>query len=285
MREALDRGVGRDRLRAGDLVTPHRGTRASAPVGDDLRSRARAIRPLLTEGRHLSHVTAAELLGMRVPPRAGRALHVTFPQAARAMRRPGVVGHRTRYPAPTVVTSDGLPVSDPVEAWLESAAILGVDDLVVMGDGLVRRRSPVATLDALWARIDRPGRRGAAKLRTALGLMRPGTDSAPETMLRLLIVRHGLPEPVPNAELTDARGRVVGHGDLVWPDRRLVVEYDGRHHAEDDRQFSIDIRRLNAIQAAGYRVIRVDRALLASHAALLRQLAFAYSAEESRRGP
>ena len=88
-------------------------------------------------------------------------------------------------------------------------------------------------------------------------------------MLRLLLVRHGIPEPLVNAPIRDGFGRVIAHGDLVWPAQKVVVEYDGRHHAEDVRQFGIDIRRINAIEAEGWRVIRVDLGLLREPAVLL----------------
>ncbi len=189
------------------------------------------------------------------------------------MRRPNVVGHKTGFPIRVTTTADRLPVSSPVDAWCECASVLKVDDLIVMGDGLLRRRQPVATSDELadaarrWA-----GRRGAARLRLDLDAIRPGTDSARETRLRLEVVRAGFPEPVPNAPLFDRRGQVVAHGDLVWPDYRVVLEYEGRQHAEDPAQFTIDIRRLDDIAEAGYRVIRVDATLLRARAELLRRL-------------
>jgi len=154
-----------------------------------------------------------------------------------------------------------------------------LDDLIVMGDGLVRRRGPVATLDQLVAAVSaRPGRRGTARLRTALLSIRENTDSARETILRLAVTRAGFPEPEINAELRDHAGRVIAHGDMVWPQFRVVLEYDGRQHAEDPAQFAIDIRRLDRIAEADYRLIRVDRELLAARTELFRTITRALSA-------
>jgi hypothetical protein len=192
-------------------------------------------------------------------------LHVTTWGALRSMRRPGIVGHKTYQRPELRRTIDGLPVSSPVAAWLECAALMTVDDLVIMADGLVSRRRPMATLDQLTsAAHETRGQRGSARLREALTLVRPGTDSARETLLRLAVVRAGLPEPSVNAPIRDERGRVVAYGDLVWPDFRVVLEYDGRQHAEDPRQFAIDIRRLDEIATLEHRVIRVDRELFAA---------------------
>jgi very-short-patch-repair endonuclease len=65
---------------------------------------------------------------------------------------------------------------------------------------------------------------------------------------------------------------VIAHGDLVWQKYRVVLEYDGRHHAEDPTQFAIDIRRLDDLAEARYRVIRVDKALLADSNLVLAKL-------------
>jgi len=177
------------------------------------------------------------------------------------------------------MTRSGLPASAPVDAWCESAALVNIDELIVMGDGLVRRRDPLATLEQLDHAVDaRHGRRGTATLRMALPQIRANSDSARETLLRLAVTRAGFPEPAVNALLRDQMGRVIAHGDLVWPEFRVVLEYEGRHHAEDGRQFAIDIRRLDRIAEAHYRVIRVDRMLMAAHADLVRTIARALTA-------
>jgi very-short-patch-repair endonuclease len=240
-----------------------------APV--NLQQRAVALGPLLGPDQRFSHLSAAELWGMRLPEGRTTQLHVTYRYGARAMRRPGVVGHiEGTVLAEVRMTPSGVPASAPVDAWCESAALLTIDELIVMGDGLVSRRNPVATLDCLIDAVDaRSGRRGTARLRIALQSIRANSDSARETMLRLAVTRAGFPEPRVNAPLRDTAGRVIAHGDLVWSEFRVVLEYEGRQHAEDPAQFAIDIRRLDRIAEAGYRVIRVDRQLMAARAELV----------------
>jgi len=53
---------------------------------------------------------------------------------------------------------------------------------------------------------------------------------------------------------------------VVWPEQRIVVEHEGRRHAEDAAQFAIDIRRIDRILEADYRHVRVDTTLLAAPA-------------------
>lgn len=272
--EAIAAGITADRLRARDLARPFWGGRTTPPPSS-LRETALALAPLLHPDQHFSHLTAAELQGLRMPERwLPAVLHVTYRDAHRAMRRPGVVGHKTSRPGFAVRTPDGIPVSTPVEAWCESAPLLGVDELITMGDGLVSRRSPVADVTMLRDAVGtRAGLRGAARLRLALPHIRPGTDSSRETRLRLVVVRAGFPEPEVNPPLVDRHGVVIAHGDLAWPRHRVVLEYEGRQHAEDADQFAIDIRRLDDLAAEDYRVIRVDRRLLRDETVLLAKIA------------
>ena len=61
----------------------------------------------------------------------------------------------------------------------------------------------------------------------------------------------GLPAPVAQYRVTDDRGRIARDVDFAWPDRRVVVEYDGQWHAEPE-QVGSDRRRLNRLLAAGW---------------------------------
>jgi very-short-patch-repair endonuclease len=78
-----------------------------------------------------------------------------------------------------------------------------------------------------------------------------------ETLLRLLLVRAGLPEPLLNPEV--AVGGGVLHPDLVYPQWGVVLEYEGDQHRTDPRQWRHDIWRREALESAGWRVVRVHR--------------------------
>ena len=72
-----------------------------------------------------------------------------------------------------------------------------------------------------------------------------------ETRLRLLVVLAGLPEPVVNHVLRDENGGWTYRFDLSWPQVKLALEYDGRQHAEDSRQWVRDVRRRGTWTGAG----------------------------------
>ena len=73
--------------------------------------------------------------------------------------------------------------------------------------------------------------------------MPDGVDSGMETRLRLLLVLAGLPEPQVNVILRQPDGSWSMRLDLSYPHLELIVEYDGRQHADSTQQWKRDSRR------------------------------------------
>ena len=184
----------------------------------------------------ISHHTAARLWGGIVPHHPD--IHVTY--AGVRAQTAGIAAHR-RKRSQVVVRRAGVRVTSPLQTFLDLSQVLDLVDLVVLGDSLVRRkRFTVQQLHAAAADLRGPHSRRA---RHAASLVRKGVDSAMETRLRLLIVFAGLPEPEVNHRVHDADGRVLRRYDLSYLPYRLIIEYDGRQHAESDEQWLSDIRR------------------------------------------
>jgi hypothetical protein len=269
--DARNAGVARARLRAADLSAEFYGVRR---VGEarSVEERAAAYAARMPRSGRFTHTTAAILHGLRLPEGFFETgLHVGVAIPHRAPRVAGVIGHQVAPDSKTVVRKR-LVLSGPVEAWVQCATVLKPDDLIVMGDGLVRRQQPLASIHDLAAAVSGAvHRRGRVHLHHALDWIRPGTDSARETALRLMVVRAGFPEPEVNGEIINRHGARIARGDLVYRQQRVILEYDGRHHAEAG-QFSVDIARLDELMEEEWRVIRVDKALMDRRAELLRKL-------------
>jgi len=259
VRRAAELGVSRSRLGARDLSAPFRGVRAAVrPVG--LLDLCRAYAERMPQHHVFSHASAAGLWRLPLPTRDPLPLHVSAPAPLRQPRAAGVVGHRLGDGI-RITHLLGLPLVAAVDAWCQLAASLGHDDLVSAGDRLLGWRSPITTLDEIDAAIERFGsRHGAKRLRAARGDIRPGSASPRETRLRLAVGRAGLPEPELNAPIRLGAGWTT-HGDLVFRQYRVLLEYDGEQHREDDVQFHRDVERLNDLAADGWIVIRVGRRL------------------------
>lgn len=285
--EALRLGVSEDRLRHPEFVRPFRGVRELANRGTaqstdpwelraaDLRRRTRAFAVRMSPHHAFSHVTAAELLMLRLPGRlqTGTAIDVGSVAPARALRAAGVRRHELLARTPLTQSAEGLQVTSPIETWIALASVLRVDELIVLGDGLVCRKNPIATVDQLEEAVECAKRRpGVKKLRRAMLEIRQNTDSARETLLRLMLVRAGLPEPEINGELVNEYGAFVAFGDILYRKERVLVEYDGGGHRQDEKQFHRDINRLDDVMELDFRVIRVNKDLMERPAVLLRKV-------------
>lgn len=262
------RHLGVKRLRAADVDRPYRGVRS---LGLDLETtlgRCRAYEPQLRRGQVFSHVTAALIYRMPLPRalEADPVLHVSVPDDQNRPRARGVHGHRLRRCDFAAREHGGLPVSDVVSTWCQLASVLSVDDLIAVGDFIVSgevvpgaaREPPLATITELADGL-RPwvGRRGARRLFYAIEYVRSGVDSRPESLLRMLLVRAGLPEPAINLAAFAAKGARLGRPDLSYPWLLIAFEYEGDHHRTDRNTFRYDIFRHELFEDAGWRVFRV----------------------------
>jgi hypothetical protein len=139
-------------------------------------------------GSYISHHTAAELWGA-APPADG-ATHVTLPSAFGRLVRQGVSSHYRNESAQTTLRK-GLPISTPEQTFLDLAAIgVGLVDLVVVADGLIKAGHTSSEL--LIAAAGQGSGRGCRLARRAASLAREAVDSPQETRLRLLVVLAGL---------------------------------------------------------------------------------------------
>lgn len=263
--QAAAAGVSRRRTRASDLASPCHGVRAPSgssggSSGESLLERARAF--TAATGAVVSHTTAAELWGFPLPLslRHCPLVHLTYPPGRRAVRRKGTVGHQKHLHPDDVTTGRQVSCTSALRTWFDLAEILSLDELVIAGDFLLRRKNPVSTpaaLDAFLAAMrGRPGTRRARHART---LIRAGTDSPKETELRLLLLRHGLPEPGINVPMFDATGRWIQDPDLSYETEKIALQYDGGHHASPVQRRS-DIFRDEDARDAGWRVVVLTQA-------------------------
>jgi hypothetical protein len=98
--------------------------------------------------------------------------------------------------------------------------------------------------------------KGLRRLEKALDLFDAGAESPKETWLRLLLINAGFPRPRTQIPVFDQTGWPEYYLDLGWEAQMLAVEYEGDHH-RSKAQFVKDIRRLERLNARGWRVVRV----------------------------
>jgi very-short-patch-repair endonuclease len=175
-----------------------------------------------------------------------------------ANHRPRLRLHRVTTLHPEdVATRHGLPVTSPARTILDRAG--SVTPLVLENDIAEMTHRHGLTTKQIRAAIDRaPHASGVAILREILDRVeRPArTRSEYERKLLALIRAAGLPAPRANHALL---GYTV---DFLWPQHRVIVEFDGYQFHRARAAFERDRERDARHTAAGYRVIRLTARML-----------------------
>ncbi|MFQ4148399.1 hypothetical protein AAGW05_06840 [Arthrobacter sp. LAPM80] len=261
-------GVPRVRTRAKDLIRVSRDIRVPDGVplrGPDAVAAYTEVNPVHV----LSHLSAARLWGIPLPPRQDGdwRIHLAGPPTAGNPRRVNVVGHRLALADTEIWEFDGVRLTSAARTWLDLAACLSLEELVAAGDYLLCCHGPefpvprlaICSIGDLARMVARhPGLRGLRNARAALDLVRVGSDSPPETFMRLAVVAAGLPEPELNVVVKDQYGRPVLWPDGAYRQYRFSLQYDGNHH-NGPEQYQSDIRRLETTMSLGWQEIRIAR--------------------------
>jgi hypothetical protein len=215
--------------------------------------RARAALRLASLDSYASHHTAAELWGLPIPH--DDHTHITVPQHGERLRRQGVKSHLGQGAARRTLRT-GIPVSAPEQTFIDLAASgVKLVDLVVLGDAMLKAK--LTTVPILTEAIEAWRGCGTRLALRAARLMRGGVDSPMETRVRLLIVLAGLQEPTVNVVVRGEDGSWRMRFDLCYRDQRLIVEYDGRRHADSPEQWERDIYRREDLDRMDYRLLIV----------------------------
>lgn len=259
-------GVTRTRTAAKDLVTVSRGIRVPAKSAATGPLALRAYTDL-DDTSILASLSAAHVWGVPLPGRwsGDWRIHLARRRGFSFPRRANVVGHLLTFLPDEVTEYHDVRLTSPARTWLDLASMLDVAELVAVGDYLVcshgsafpRSKEAICSIEELRGIIGQhPGMRGVRTARGALDLIRVGSDSAPETQMRLLLVDAGLPEPLLNHVLLDQRGVPVLWPDAAYPQWKIALQYDGEHHGGAE-QYLRDIRRQDVTASQGWMEVRI----------------------------
>lgn len=247
----LSDGAIDDRLRRGAL---HRVQRGVFLVGHAVPPPFSAeLAAVLACGRGtlVARASALRLWGLPFASEEHDAVDVLI-VGGKARTRPGLRARRCAALARQDATRrHGIPVTTAPRTVVDLAGDLSLPDLEELVNEVQVRR--LASPAALRRALDRGGpRRGAGRLRAILAEPDRGiTRSRAERRLRGILRSAGLPAP-----RTNARAAGYEH-DMLWPEQRLIVEFDGFAAHGTRRAFERDRRRDALLQVAGYRIVRV----------------------------
>lgn len=218
--------VVRGRVRRTGWARVAHGLHVSSPE-PDLRERLLGWCEVLPDAAVLTHLTAAEARGWWLPSPVPHPVLASVDERERHPQRRGLKVVRLAG-SPAYEEVDGLRLATPAETLLACAADLHVLDLVPLGDSALRLGH--CTLDELWD-ATRARRRGTPLLRAVLPLLDARSESAWESVLRVLH-RTADVEVEPQREIWTADGTFVARADLWIVGTRRIHEYDGADHRE-----------------------------------------------------
>jgi hypothetical protein len=255
---ARQAGISDKQLRHRDVVRLSRDTYLPRSVVRDLPARVAAVLLTAPPGATVSHQTAAALSGVAIPLQpADGPVHITVSTGSAVRARQDRSIHRSPLSEAEVAQHRGIPMTTPERTWRDLAMLLTPPALLAVTDQLLGMGCPILGLQTQLAR--RPSGRGAARARAVLPVADPRAESPMESVLRWLLHAAGLPRPELQHEVLGPGGRFLGRADLAWPDRKVLVEFDGDVHRERD-VFVNDLRRQNRLVAEGWIVLRFTSA-------------------------
>lgn len=263
-----------DQLRSRAWRRLRRDVYADAGLAVDHRLHARAVALVAPGTVVFAGLTAVALWGGREFAGPGDPVEVALPAGSRWQPGPGVVVRSTAVAADVLSGRDGLLRTSRVCTAVDLVRRGDLDDGVVLLDRLVAAGIvPLQPVRDAVARL--PRCRGSRLARSVVALADGLAESPPETRLRLLMHRGGLPPPSAQYRVFDADG-FIARVDFALPELKLAVEYDGAWHGQPG-QLSRDRRRLNRLAAAGWRVFFVTAADMHAPGDLLARLVAALS--------
>lgn len=225
------------------------------------------VRGELTEREELLVRVRAAVLAMpgAVPCRQTAALLVRLPvdddglvhlargRGAAWSARPGVAVHRLVVAPDERLLVQGLEVTDGPRTFVDLAADLPLEDLVAVGDVVLRRYGRAPLLAAVAAA---EGRSGVRLARTAVALSDAGADSPAETRARLRLHAAGFLGLQHGVVVTDSAGGWLAAPDLADPVARVAVQHDGLVHLQGDPdQRRADVMRDELSRQSDWQVV------------------------------
>ena len=236
--ESAARGLSRAHLRSGAWRHPAHNVYQPAQLSG-LLERCRAVQLILDPDAVFTHLTSAALRGWWLPDVDWPHLIACSEGEAPHHDRQGVYVRRCDVPLGHRSTMFGVRIASGAWTIAELAEHLALVDLVVAIDCALHLGD--CTLAELRDVVI-PGRRGVRTLRRALALCDGRSESAWETILRLLHVLSGIAAVEPQYVVSDPAGTFLARADLRLGRTQRLVEYDGADHL-DKLQQRRDLKR------------------------------------------
>ena len=227
-----DRAI-RQRVRDGALARLRHGAYVEAEllVGLDevamMRARARAVLRTAHVSSVLTHQNALAEHGVPLWGVPLDEVHLGRTDGRPGRREAGIVHHRAALEPAWWSVKDGVPVVHPARAAIEMATTYGTEIGLVAACGVLHGER--ATLTELRA-VAEEATRWPGSLTTRLVLARADARLTNVAEIRTWHLFHEqrVPRPVPQVEVYDEDGNLLGIVDFLWEELGVFLEFDGR---------------------------------------------------------
>ena len=228
----IDDNALRRAVRSGRIVRLRQGAYVLGPVwqSTDKVGRHRllvvAVRRQYGDDVALSHISACIEQG---GPNWGldlSAVHLTNLFGVGERKGAKVVHHRGVCRVDDVTRLDGGWITSPARTAMDTACIAAREPAVAVLDhfqqrGLATREQLDQVFETMRSTPD------SLSLLLKLELSDGMAESVGETRTRLLCKNERLPAPIPQFEILHPSGLLAGRVDFAWPDRKVMLEFDG----------------------------------------------------------
>jgi hypothetical protein len=188
--------------------------------------RIRATIPLIAPDAVISHLSAAVIHGLALIAPSLSRVQVTRSEVPGGKARSALEIHAAPLPAGDVTVIDGVPVTSLARTVADLSRSLGFEQAVVTGDSALRvgldRQELLRCLERMrrWP--------GVVQARRVAAFVDARSESVGESRSRVSFLRTGVEPPVPQYNVLDRNGRIVGRADFAWQAYSTLGEFDGR---------------------------------------------------------
>lgn len=259
-------------VQRGELISIRRGVYVSptdphleTPSGRRLLNAAALA--VATRGTVVSHQSAALAHQLDLVGESDERPTLTRLPGRNASAGLGAIMHNAALPPGHVKFQAGVLVTTPARTVMDLARTLPFAEGVVAADSAIRqgltRKSELRNI--LTACRNWPGAATAARVVDfSSGL----SESALESLARVLFHESGLPPPVLQHWISDGR-TTIGRVDFLWEEFKTIVEVDGGLKYRDPQRAKAQLWRDKKLRAAGYQVEHFDWCEITTQPALV----------------
>lgn len=247
------------------MVRLHPAVYTADPFDRSMLTRIRSAVLWAGEDAVVCGASAAFLHGV-VWLRDEESVHLT--RLKTGNHRHGIVGHRYDLTGSDIVTIGGMKCTSPIRTAFDLGRSRPDWRALSHLDGLCG--ATVFDKHEFWRYVaDHPKYRGIRQLRNLVPFIDGLAESPKESQVRLVLIKAGFTNIDLQIKIYNDSGMVIFRLDLGWKRWKVALEYDGDDFHSTEEQIESDESRDRWLRNRGWRIIRVNAALLADPGELI----------------